>query len=150
MSTKSIENRKARADYAVLEVMECGLELRGSEVKSLRQGQATLTDSFARLEKGEIVLFNSHISPYTEASYLNVEPKRPRKLLLHAKQIERLKGQLAQRGLTLVPLKIYFNTRGFAKVELGLCRGKKSYDKRDDIKRRETDMQLRRDIKNRR
>ncbi len=145
-----ILNRKTRAEYAVLESFECGIELRGSEVKSLRQGKGAIADSFARLQEGEIVLFNAHISPYTEASYLNTDPLRPRKLLLHKKQIQRLEGQLAQRGLTLVPLKLYFNSRGFVKVELGLCKGKKLYDKRDDIKRRESDLHLRRVMKSKR
>jgi SsrA-binding protein len=145
-----ILNRKARADYAILETVECGIELQGCEVKSLRQGQGTINDSFARLQEGELVLFNSHISPYAQASYLNTDPVRPRKLLLHKRQIERLTTQLSQRGLTLVPLKMYFNSRGFVKVELGLCKGKKQYDKRADIKRRESDMHLRRVVKNRR
>ncbi|MBI4706362.1 MAG: SsrA-binding protein SmpB [Candidatus Omnitrophica bacterium] len=146
----SISNRKAHRDYEILESFECGIELKGSEVKSLREGKANLNDSFARIDKDEIVLFNLHISPYIEASYLNVEPVRPRKLLLHRKQILRLAGSLAQKGLTMVPLKIYFNQRGFAKVELALCKGKKLYDKREGIKKREEDLSLRRVMKNRR
>jgi SsrA-binding protein len=145
-----IFNRKARADYAILESFECGIELRGCEVKALREGKGTINDSFARIEAGEVILFNSHISQYTQASYMNVDPLRPRKLLLHKQQIQRLATQLAQRGLTLIPLKMYFNKRGFAKVELGIGKGKKSYDKRQDIKRRESDVHLRRVMKNRR
>ncbi|MFA4842573.1 MAG: SsrA-binding protein SmpB [Candidatus Omnitrophota bacterium] len=142
-------NRKAHRDYEVLEALEAGIELKGSEVKSLREAKATLNDSFARLEKGEVILYNVHISPYVEASYLNVEPTRPRKLLLHKKQIARLMGQVGQRGCTLVPLKIYFNDRGFAKVELALCKGKRLYDKRQDIKRREENLAMRRILKSR-
>ncbi|MDD4894826.1 MAG: SsrA-binding protein SmpB, partial [Candidatus Omnitrophica bacterium] len=104
-------NRKAHRDYVVLETMECGIELKGSEVKSLRAKQMSLEDGFARIEKKEVILYNIHISPYSEASYLNVEPKRPRKLLLRKNQIEKLSGQIAQRGFTLVPLKAYFNDR---------------------------------------
>ena len=143
-------NRKAHRDYVVLETMECGIELKGSEVKSLRAKQMSLEDGFARIEKKEVILYNIHISPYSEASYLNVEPKRPRKLLLRKNQIEKLSGQIAQRGFTLVPLKAYFNDRGFAKIELALCKGKKSYDRREDLKRRETDLEMRRALKNRR
>lgn len=143
-------NKKAYRDYAILEKIECGIELKGSEVKSLRLCKVTLNDSFARLEKGEVILYNTHISPYTQASYLNVEPTRPRKLLLKKSQIRKLASQISQRGFTLVPLQIYFNVRGFAKVEIALCKGKKIYDKREDIKRRESDLEMRRIIKNRR
>jgi len=143
-------NRKAYRDYEILESLECGIELKGSEVKSLRDGRINLNDSFARMEKDEIILYNTHISPYEQASYLNVDPVRPRKLLLHKKQINKLMGQVVQRGSTLVPLKVYFSDRGFVKVELALCRGKRLYDKRESIKRREEDMQMRRILKNRR
>ena len=150
MSKSIITNRKAYRDYEVLESLESGIELKGSEVKSLRAGKINLDDSFARPEKEEILLYNAHISHYTEASYLNVDPDRSRKLLLHKKQIQRIIGKLTQKGLTLVPLKIYFNDRGFVKLELALCKGKKLYDKRESIKRRETDLEVRREIKNRR
>lgn len=143
-------NRKAHRDYAILETIECGIELKGSEVKSLRLGKMNLEDGFARIENNEVILYNIHISPYLEASYLNVEPKRPRKLLLRKNQIRKLFGQVAQRGFTLVPLKAYFSDRGFAKIELALARGKKLYDRREDIKRRETELQMRRAIKSRR
>jgi len=145
-----ITNHKARRDYEVLETVECGIELKGSEVKSLREGKANLDDSFARIEKEEIILYNSHISPYEQASYLNVEPTRSRKLLLHKGQINKLLGQISQKGLTLVPLKFYFNDRGFVKVELALCKGKKLYDRREDLKRRDSDRTMRRIIKGRR
>jgi len=143
-------NRKAYRDYEVLESLEAGIELKGSEVKSLRQKKLNLDDSFARFEGNEVFLYNAHISHYTEASYLNVDPDRPRKLLLHKKQIQRIFGRLTQKGLTLIPLKAYFNSKGFAKVELALCKGKKLYDKRQDIKKRETDREIRRISKNRR
>ena len=143
-------NRKAHRDYAILESIECGIELKGSEVKSARAGKVNLNDSFARVEGNEVILYNTHISTYEEASYLNVEPVRPRRLLLHKKQIKKLTGQLTQRGLTLVPLKAYFSDRGFVKVELALCKGKKLYDKREAIKRRELDLEMRRIMKNKR
>jgi len=150
MSKIIITNRKAYRDYEVLESLESGIELKGSEVKSLRAGKITLDDSFARFEEGEIFLYNAHISHYAEASYLNVDPDRPRKLLLHKEQIQRVIGKLTQKGLTLIPLKVYFNDRGFVKIELALGKGKKLYDKRESIKRRETDREMRRVIKDRR
>ncbi|MDP2830997.1 MAG: SsrA-binding protein SmpB [Candidatus Omnitrophota bacterium] len=150
MSNIIATNRKAYRDYELLESLECGIELKGSEVKSLRAAKINLNDSFARFEEGEIFLYNAHISHYAQASYLNVDPDRHRKLLLHKQQVERINGKLTQKGLTLIPLKIYFNARGFAKIELGLCKGKKLYDKRETVKRRETDKLLRRIIKNRR
>jgi SsrA-binding protein len=150
MSKSILTNRKAYRDYEVLETLEAGIELKGSEVKSLRAGQINLNDSFARIEKLEAFLYNAQINPYTEASYLNVETDRTRKLLLHKNQIERINAKLNQKGLTLIPLKVYFNDRGFVKLELGLCKGKKLYDKRETIKRRETDLEMRRVMKNRR
>ena len=150
MSKPVASNHKAYRDYIVLENLECGVELKGSEVKSIRAGKINLDDSFARIEEKGVTLFNAYISPYIQASYLNVEPARPRRLLLHMKQIEKLRIRLTQRGLTLVPLKVYFNAKGFAKVEIGVCKGKKLYDKREDIKRRETDIEMRRVMKNRR
>ena len=150
MSTVITTNRKAYRDYEVIDFVECGIELKGSEVKSIRAGKINLNDSFARIEGTRVVLYNTYISPYAEASYLNVEPTRPRYLLLHKNQIRKINGQLTQRGFTLVPLKAYFGSRGYVKIELGLCRGKKLYDKREDIKRRETDLEMRREMKRRR
>ena len=150
MSKSILTNRKAYRDYEVLESFESGIELKGSEVKSLRAGKINLDDSFARIEKGQAYLYNAHISHYTEASYLNVDPDRVRRLLLHKQQIERIDGKLAQKGLTLIPLKVYFNDRGFVKLELALGKGKKLYDKRSTIKRRETDLEMHRALKNRR
>jgi len=150
MSKIIATNRKALRDYAVLETIECGIELKGSEVKSLRESKVNLNDSFARIENNEVILYNTHISPYEQASYLNVEPTRLRRLLLHRNQIRKLTGQVTQKGFTLVPLKIYFNERGFVKVELALCKGKKLYDRREDIKRREVELAVRRALKSRR
>jgi len=150
MSTIVASNHKGYRDYNVLETFEFGIELKGGEVKSIRQAKVTLNDSFARVEDGQLFLYNTHINPYAEASYMNVEPTRKRRLLLHKSQIEKLESKLTQKGLTLIPLKFYFNSRGFVKVEVGLCKGKKLYDKRDDIKRRETDLTMRRMLKNRR
>lgn len=143
-------NRKAQRNYAIIETLESGIELKGSEVKSARLGKMDLSDSFARIENNGVILYNAHISPYEQASYLNVEPKRPRRLLLRRSHIRTLTGRLTQRGLTLVPLRAYFNERGFLKLELALCKGKKLYDKRDDIRRREVDLQVRRALKGRR
>lgn len=151
MDTKIIAtNKKALRDYAILEQEEAGIELVGSEVKSLRQAKASLDESFARIEGSQVLLYNLHIAPYEQASYLNVEPTRVRRLLLHRSQISKLKEKTAQRGLTLIPLKLYFNKRGKVKVELALAKGKKTYDRREDIKRREADLAMRRIIKNKR
>lgn len=130
-------NRKARHDYFIDETVEAGIVLTGSEVKSLRQGRANLKDSFARVSRGEAFVVNIHISPYDPAHRDNHDPTRSRKLLLHRIEIDRLEGKLNQKGLTLIPLRIYFNARGRAKIELGLGRGKKHYDKRQTIKERE-------------
>ncbi len=147
MSEPLATNRKALRDYEILESLECGIELKGSEVKSLRDKKISLNDGYARIEKGEVMLYNTHINPYREASYLNVEPLRPRKLLLHKNEILKLTAKVSQRGFTLVPLRVYFNDRGFAKVQLALCKGKKAYDRRSDIKNRETARELRRAVK---
>lgn len=150
MSQPIATNRKAYRDYEIVENVECGIELKGSEVKSLRAGRVNLEGSFARVESEGVMLYNMHVSPYEQASYLNVEPIRARRLLLHKKQISKLAGQTSQRGFTLVPLKIYFNARGFAKLELGLCRGRKLYDRREAIKRKEADRQMSKTLKYRR
>ncbi|GIX48621.1 MAG: SsrA-binding protein [Candidatus Tectimicrobiota bacterium] len=128
-------NRRARFDYEILETLEAGLVLQGTEVKSLRQGKVSLKDAYADIEDGEVYLRHAHISPYEGGGYVNHDPERPRKLLLHKQEIKRLIGKTQERGLTLIPTRIYF-TRGKAKVELGLARGKKQYDKREELKRR--------------
>ncbi|MBU3959045.1 MAG: SsrA-binding protein SmpB [Candidatus Omnitrophica bacterium] len=143
-------NRQAQRDYTVVESVECGIELKGSEVKSVRAGKINLKDSFARIENNQVILYNVYISPYAQASYLNVESTRPRRLLLHKRQIGKLATGTSQRGFTLVPLKAYFSQRGFVKIELALCKGKRVYDRRESLKRRESDLQIRRALESRR
>ena len=138
-------NRKARHDYTILDTYEAGIALTGTEVKSLRQGKANISDSYARIVKGEVWLHSMHISPYEQGSYANVDPVRKRKLLLHKKEIRRLLGKLSERGVTLIPLKVYF-TKNIAKVLLGLCRGKKEFDRRQDIAQREAERDIRRKL----
>ena len=130
-------NRRALHDYFILERVEAGLVLQGSEVKSLRDGRANLADAYAVIETGEAYLVNLHIAPWPNAPYFNHNPLRKRKLLLHAKQISKLQLKIDQRGLVLVALSIYFNERNRAKVELGLARGKRKYDKRESIRQRD-------------
>lgn len=131
-----IVNRKARHEYAIIQVYEAGIVLQGSEVKSLRQGKANLTDSYASLEGGEIWLVNSHISSYDQASINNHDPDRRRKLLMNKSEIRKLTGKVKEKGLTLVPLRLYF-LKGKVKAEIALAKGKKSYDKREDIARKD-------------
>ena len=141
-------NRQARHNYFIDEIYEAGLVLVGSEVKSLRDGKANLVDSYAQIRHGEAFLINAHISPYAGANQFNHEPTRTRKLLLHAREIERLTGKTKERGLTLIPLKLYFKD-GRAKVELGLARGKKLYDKRDTLRRKVAEREVERSLKSR-
>ena len=141
-------NRRARHDYEILDTFEAGIALLGPEVKSLRNGKANLTDGYAVIRRGEVFLTNVHVGPYEKAWRENAEPRRERKLLLHRAEISRLKGKLAERGLTLIPLQLYF-TGGRAKVELGLCRGKRRYDKRQSIRERETERDLQRALRGR-
>lgn len=142
-------NRRARHEYHIDETFEAGIALMGSEVKALRAGKANLQDSFARVENGEVWLWNVHISPYGPASQFGHEPTRTRKLLLHREEIARLHGKVKERGLTLVPLRLYFKN-GRAKVELGLARGKKQHDKRDAIRAREVQREVDRELAARR
>ncbi len=137
------QNKKARFEYEVLETMEAGLVLQGTEVKSLREGRANLSDSYATLDDDELYLVHCHISPYGHGNINNHAPLRPRKLLLHRRELRRLYGKITERGLTLVPLKLYFR-RGVAKAELALVRGKKSYDKRETLKRRTAEREIER------
>jgi len=136
-------NRKARHDFTILDTYEAGLVLTGTEVKSLRQGKANLTDGYAMLKSGEMWLLGMHISPYEQGSYSNVDPVRSRKLLFHKSEIRKLAVKMQQKGLTLVPLKVYFKNN-VAKVLIGVAQGKKSYDKRQAIAERETKRDLRR------
>jgi SsrA-binding protein len=136
-------NKRARYRYEVLEKVQAGLVLRGSEVKSLRQGRVALADAFARFRDGELFLVNCHIATYDEASYNNHEPTRSRKLLLTKRELKKIRERIDQRGLTIVPLSLYF-TRGLAKVELGVCRGKATHDRRESLKKREAEREMRR------
>ena len=136
-----IENRKARFEYFILEVMEAGIALTGSEVKSLRAGRGAMADAFGQVRKGEIWLVNLNIQQYKQANKMNHEPTRARKLLLHGNQINKFIGKMKEKGLTLIPLSLYFNKRGFVKVELALCKGKAVHDKRESIKKRDWDRQ---------
>lgn len=136
-------NRKARHEYTVLEAYETGIVLTGTEVKSLRQGNATIAEAFARIRNGEVWIHGMHISPYEQGSYANVDPLRTRKLLLHKKEIRKLNARAGEPGVTLVPLKVYFR-KNIAKVLLGVCRGKRAYDRREDIARRDVERDIRR------
>jgi SsrA-binding protein len=140
-------NRKARHDYFILETFETGIALKGTEVKSLRAGQANIKDSYALVENGELFLHNMHISAFEKGNRFNHEPKRKRKLLMHKREIMRLLGHTREKGLSLIPLKIYFNERGKAKVELALTRGKKTYDKREDVAKRDAKREMERAMK---
>ncbi len=131
------QNRKARHNYLIEESLEAGVVLTGTEVKSLRQGRASIGEAYAADERGELYLFNVHIPVYDAAGCGNHQPKRPRKLLLHRRELARLVGLVRREGYTLVPLSLYFNPRGIAKVELGLARGKRKIDKRETEKRRD-------------
>ena len=143
------ENRKARHDYHILETWEAGIALLGTEVKAIREGRVNLRDSYARPENGEIWMMNVHISPYSHRGYADHAEMRQRKLLLHAHEIRKLIGRTAEKGLTLVPIRLYFKN-GRAKVELALARGKEQRDKRRDIAKREADRQIERALKGRR
>jgi SsrA-binding protein len=143
------DNRQARFQYEILETYEVGIELRGTEVKSIRQGKANLRDGYALIRNGEAWLHNVHISPHTTTIQIfNHEPRRTRKLLMHGQEIRKLIGQVEQKGLTLVPLKMYLK-RGWVKITIGLARGKKLYDKREDLKRKQSDREVQRALKDR-
>ena len=146
---KSIaENRKAFHDFHILETFEAGLALRGTEVKAIREGGVNLRDSFARVEGAEVWIYNIHINPYSHRGYADHEPTRRRKLLLHRQEIRKLIGRTVERGMTLVPTRMYFKN-GYVKVAIGLAKGKQSHDKRETIKRRETDRETRAAVKER-
>lgn len=140
------ENRKARHDYFINDTFEAGLELRGTEVKSLRAGKANLKDSFAEVKHGELIVNNLHISPYDQGSYNNSDPLRPKRLLMHRAEINKLFAKTRDKGMTLIPLKIYFK-RDLAKVELALCTGKHTYDKRAALAEREAKRDIDRALK---
>lgn len=139
-------NRKAYHDYFIEETCEAGISLLGTEVKSLREGRVNLKDSYAIIKDNEVFLLNCHISPYSHGNIQNHDPLRTRKLLLHRKEISKLWGKLSQRGFTLVPLNIYFK-KGKAKVEIGLCKGKRQYEKRETIKEKEAKREIQRHLR---
>ncbi|MDN5326617.1 MAG: SsrA-binding protein [Moorella sp. (in: firmicutes)] len=143
------DNRRARHDYFIEETFEAGIALTGTEVKSLRNGRANIKDSYARVENGELILHDMHISPYEQGNRFNHEPRRPRRLLMHRYEIQRLYGKVREKGLTLIPLKVYFNERGLAKVELALVKGKRLYDKREDIAARDAQREIARALRER-
>lgn len=142
-------NRKAYHDYFIEEKFEAGMVLKGTEVKSLRERRVNLQDSYASVKEGEVFLHHCHISPYSHGNVMNHDPIRTRKLLLHRKEINKLLGKTQQKGLTLIPLRIYFSARGRAKVELGLAKGKKQHDRRASIKTREAGREVERAMKER-
>ena len=141
-------NHKARRDYDILESHETGIELKGTEIKSIRQHRVSIDDSFARVDEGELFLYNMHISPYEQGGRFNVEPTRVRKLLMHRREIDRLAGRLSQQRLTLIPLRLY-QQHGLVKVELALGKGKRIFEKRDRIRERETERELQRAVRTR-
>lgn len=138
-------NRRARHEYTIEETFDAGLALVGTEVKSIRAGKANLQDAFCRIENGEAWLYNMYIAPFEHGTHWNVEPRRRRKLLLHRREIATLRARMEQKGYALIPLSLYFQ-HGYAKVELGLGRGKKLYDRREDIAKRETDREAQREL----
>ena len=142
-------NKKSYHDYFIEETYEAGIVLTGTEIKSVRQGKVSIKESYAKIENGEMFLYGMNISPYEQGNRYNVEPLRPRKLLLHKQEIRKLIGYITIKGLTLVPLKMYINEEGRAKVELAVARGKKNYDKRDDIAKRDAKRDMDRKLKER-
>ena len=143
-----IQNKKARHDYFIEETLEVGIVLTGTEVKSIRQGKANLKDSYAMIKDGEVYITGMHISPYDKGNIFNKDPLRDRKLLLHKREINKLAGMVQQKGLSLVPLKAYFS-RGKVKLQLGVARGKKLYDKREDLKAKDAKREIDRKLKER-
>lgn len=143
-------NKKARHDYFIDDVYEVGIVLTGTEIKSVRAGKVSIKESYAKIQDGEIVLIGMNISPYEQGNRFNTEPLRTRKLLLHKREIRKLFGLTTQKGLTLVPLRIYINENGLAKIEIAVARGKKNYDKREDIAKRDADRKMEQALKRRR
>lgn len=143
------QNRKARHDYFLEDLYECGLELTGTEIKSVRAGGVNLRDSFAKIENGEVFVYNMHISPYEQGNRYNTDPLRPKKLLMHKAEIRKLIGQTTLKGMSLIPTQIYLDKRGRAKLELALAKGKKLYDKREDIAKRDAARNIDREFKKR-
>ncbi|MCX6576176.1 MAG: SsrA-binding protein SmpB [Candidatus Aminicenantes bacterium] len=145
---KSISvNKKAFFNYEIFESLEAGIALQGSEVKSIKEGRISLKDSYAEIKNGEVLLVQCHISPYEAANRFNHDPLRPRKLLLHRREIKRLTGKIKEKGFTLVPTKVMLNDKGRIKIEISLAKGKRVYEKKDVIKERDRDRELRRELK---
>ena len=142
-------NKKARHDYFIDDTYETGISLTGTEIKSVRAGKASIKESYAKVEHGEVVIYGMNISPYEQGSIFNVDPLRPRKLLLHRKEIRKLTGETQEKGKTLIPLRLYINGKGLAKLELAVARGKKLYDKRDDMAKKAAERKMDRAIKSR-
>lgn len=140
-------NKKARHDYFIEEVYEAGIVLTGTEIKSMRQGNVNLKDSYAKVVDSEMIIFNMHISPYDKGNIYNVDPVRPRKLLLHKKEIKKMLGEIMLKGLTIVPLNVYLNAKGVAKLEMAVAKGKKDYDKRDTIAKKDADRRIAQQMK---
>ena len=143
------QNKKARHDYFIEDTYECGIALTGTEIKSARQGKINLKDSYAKVKDDQVTVYNMHIAPYEQGNRFNVDSRRPRKLLLHKREIRKLIGYTSQDGLTLVPLRVYLNDRGLAKLELAVARGKKNYDKRDDMAKKDADRKMQQMMKKR-
>jgi len=143
------QNRRARHDYFVLETWEAGIELKGTEVKSIRLGKCNLKDSYGAVRDGEMLVYGMHISPYEKGSFSNTDPLRPKRLLMHKSEIRKLQQAVMQQGLALIPLSVYLKD-GRMKVEIALCKGKKNYDKRDDIAKRDAEREMERHMKERR
>lgn len=143
------DNRKASHKYEILEKIECGIVLHGSEVKSLRDGKLALDEAYAHIRGGELFLVNADIGLYPQASYMNHQPLRARKLLVHARELAKLAGRTTEKGYSLVPLRVYFNERGIAKVLLGVGRGKQDHDKRQDLKKKDAQLDIQREMRKR-
>lgn len=141
------KNKKAYFNYEILESLEAGISLLGSEVKSIREGRVSLKESYAEIKGGEVFLLNCHISPYEAANRFNHEPRRERKLLLHRQEIKRLTGKIREKGLTLIPTQILINDKGKVKVKISLARGKRAYEKREAIRERDRDREMRAELK---
>ena len=140
-------NKKAFYNYEIIETIEAGISLMGSEVKSIREGKVSLKDAYVSIREGEALLLNSHVSPYSNASYNNHEPERERKLLLHRREIAKLHKKVKERGLSIIALKLYYNKKGFVKVEIGLAKGKRLWEKKQKIKERDIKREVDRELK---
>lgn len=143
------KNKKARHDYFIEETYEAGIALKGTEVKSIRLGMVNLKEGYAEVKNGEVILYSVHISPYEKGNVFNVDPIRPRKLLLHKREIRKLIGYINQKGYTLVPLQLYLNDRGLIKLQIGLAKGKKIYDKRHSIAKKDAERRIQKELRQR-